>query len=115
MKTLKHVDIAEICPIDDLKEMVEAGNYDEVHNLISKDNFLLSQSSKVKTEEPLHVAIFPSGKFLTVIDVRKKILMRRCRPGNWTHLGGFVKKYPDRKSTRLNSSHTDISRMPSSA
>ena len=23
--------------------------------------------------------------------------------------------YPDRKSTRLNSSHTDISRMPSSA
>ena len=26
-----------------------------------------------------------------------------------------VKLYPDRKSTRLNSSHTDISRMPSSA
>ena len=26
-----------------------------------------------------------------------------------------IYEYPDRKSTRLNSSHTDISRMPSSA
>ena len=30
-------------------------------------------------------------------------------------LGEFKQLYPDRKSTRLNSSHTDISRMPSSA
>ena len=28
---------------------------------------------------------------------------------------GVVRTIPDRKSTRLNSSHTDISRMPSSA
>ena len=27
----------------------------------------------------------------------------------------FAEEQPDRKSTRLNSSHTDISRMPSSA
>ena len=30
-------------------------------------------------------------------------------------LQGIVLTIPDRKSTRLNSSHTDISRMPSSA
>ena len=30
-------------------------------------------------------------------------------------LGLDAKRFPDRKSTRLNSSHTDISRMPSSA
>ena len=28
---------------------------------------------------------------------------------------GFLRRRPDRKSTRLNSSHTDSSRMPSSA
>ena len=31
---------------------------------------------------------------------------------NWTAVNGAIQ---DRKSTRLNSSHTDISRMPSSA
>ena len=32
------------------------------------------------------------------------------------HMAGFLpQQIPDRKSTRLNSSHTDISRMPSSA
>ena len=35
--------------------------------------------------------------------------------GNWTVLEYFKKMHADRKSTRLNSSHTDISRMPSSA
>ena len=30
-------------------------------------------------------------------------------------VGGTAKREADRKSTRLNSSHTDISRMPSSA
>ena len=30
-------------------------------------------------------------------------------------LQDFIQKKTDRKSTRLNSSHTDISRMPSSA
>ena len=32
-----------------------------------------------------------------------------------TYLGLFSGHFGDRKSTRLNSSHTDISRMPSSA
>ena len=39
------------------------------------------------------------------------------KPGNSVHHKNFIQKdnRPDRKSTRLNSSHTDISRMPSSA
>ena len=32
-----------------------------------------------------------------------------------TNAIGYIITHPDRKSTRLNSSHTDISRMPSSA
>ena len=32
-----------------------------------------------------------------------------------SHIEQIAKLRPDRKSTRLNSSHTDISRMPSSA
>ena len=39
------------------------------------------------------------------------------RPGAGGNIGAdaVAKSAPDRKSTRLNSSHTDISRMPSSA
>ena len=33
----------------------------------------------------------------------------------WLLIGVIIFGYLDRKSTRLNSSHTDISRMPSSA
>ena len=35
--------------------------------------------------------------------------------GGYNNLNKYWKNYKDRKSTRLNSSHTDISRMPSSA
>ena len=35
--------------------------------------------------------------------------------GNHVHIASGVQFLTDRKSTRLNSSHTDISRMPSSA
>ena len=35
--------------------------------------------------------------------------------GNWTHGGGYRDWETDRKSTRLNSSHLKLSRMPSSA
>ena len=39
-----------------------------------------------------------------------------AQTGNTLFLSGHIaKKDGDRKSTRLNSSHTDISRMPSSA
>ena len=43
----------------------------------------------------------------------KKGMLVRLRQGYYTF--PEYKKKPDRKSTRLNSSHTDISRMPSSA
>ena len=32
-----------------------------------------------------------------------------------THMTDYYQNYPDRKSTRLNSSHSSVSRMPSSA
>ena len=42
-------------------------------------------------------------------------LNRRVAKGTLSELFGEVALDTDRKSTRLNSSHTDISRMPSSA
>ena len=44
-------------------------------------------------------------------------IVRSFEGSNTTITGGSFTNsvYPDRKSTRLNSSHTDISRMPSSA
>ena len=45
-------------------------------------------------------------------------LLSACAPPDLTLLnadGGAIVAKKDRKSTRLNSSHTDISRMPSSA
>ena len=41
------------------------------------------------------------------LKARGLFLLMQSLPEDW--------KYTDRKSTRLNSSHTDISRMPSSA
>ena len=47
------------------------------------------------------------------------IAMQRLSPleraGAMTQAGAYMAGQGDRKSTRLNSSHTDISRMPSSA
>ena len=37
------------------------------------------------------------------------------RTGSWAEQADLTYRGQDRKSTRLNSSHTDISRMPSSA
>ena len=46
-----------------------------------------------------------------------EILLQNSIPGTapWYRLSALEFQFGDRKSTRLNSSHTDISRMPSSA
>ena len=44
-------------------------------------------------------------------DVERMTVMTSCERGRLVYTPGET----DRKSTRLNSSHTDISRMPSSA
>ena len=68
----------------------------------------------------------PGGEVLVLIDELRKagvdfVLMRHeANAGLAASVYGKLKRQPgvviaDRKSTRLNSSHTDISRMPSSA
>ena len=43
-------------------------------------------------------------------------IMQFAPKGWWiTDMSGFISESPDRKSTRLNSSHSSVSRMPSSA
>ena len=53
---------------------------------------------------------------------KKRDSMEPWPEGSWCEPGDFIRvpkwggdRWEDRKSTRLNSSHTDISRMPSSA
>ena len=50
-------------------------------------------------------------------DVIQLLTIHMSKGAEWDHvvIPGIVEKQLDRKSTRLNSSHTDISRMPSSA
>ena len=65
---------------------------------------MLSASDK----EQLDKAILEQRTFLTHNKKHFRILHEECIASGKKHFG-------DRKSTRLNSSHTDISRMPSSA
>ena len=52
------------------------------------------------------IAAFPKGWIKDLVDPTKMNVYQ------WVDMAGEMQ---DRKSTRLNSSHTDISRMPSSA
>ena len=73
------------------------------------------EPKRIQSVDPLthHVRTFsidPSGRLLVCGSIRDM----------WTSLGGQVRRAPagmtvDRKSTRLNSSHSQQSRMPSSA
>ena len=47
--------------------------------------------------------------------MKKQAIETLCVQGGYCPGNGEPRQIPDRKSTRLNSSHTDISRMPSSA
>ena len=53
----------------------------------------------------------PKKKQLDLFDAE----LAKPKSGNTSKEEQLTIKYQDRKSTRLNSSHTDISRMPSSA
>ena len=54
-------------------------------------------------------------KFRILPDQNKRVVAILLRADKSLEVRIFDKKFTDRKSTRLNSSHTDISRMPSSA
>ena len=49
------------------------------------------------------------------VELMKEHVAKTMRPEVLTNLGGFSGAFSDRKSTRLNSSHNNQSRMPSSA
>ena len=66
------------------------------------------------TEKPLQVAR-KNFRFLAESEVRKGMPALKIARVVRTEAGTFELDMRDRKSTRLNSSHTDISRMPSSA
>ena len=61
--------------------------------------------------------LFPVGFVLWVIAAWITHIVVCLKTASWGFLvaGALLFPIADRKSTRLNSSHTDISRMPSSA
>ena len=68
----------------------------------------------------LHPIKMPSAKEKVAAELRKAILSRQLQEGEAVTLESVanqleVSVMPDRKSTRLNSSHDRQSRMPSSA
>ena len=75
---------------------------------------------QVNAVEFLKQVNYPLGEnnlcFKAAVEIQKEILAEietLCKSGNLSQ--GTIQLLGDRKSTRLNSSHTDISRMPSSA
>ena len=82
--------------------------------------FVASVATETNTFSPIPTSIenFKEGLFArpgehpeqaTLCTAPLVVARRRAKAEGWTLIEG------DRKSTRLNSSHTDISRMPSSA
>ena len=74
--------------------------------------FLLLTSSAAALAAPqvITVSRFEVGKDKWAFNREEVILT--CRPGNALYV---INPSTDRKSTRLNSSHSSVSRMPSSA
>ena len=68
---------------------------------ISKSNQGISRKRDSERRTRVHLSLFDRVKFILLFALTYLILV-------WALLS-------NRKSTRLNSSHTDISRMPSSA
>ena len=79
---------------------------EEENSLLLDEN--LSPKNKPMEDINMNIAHYNALKFiLNLAEKREKLTL-----SNLQKLAGIV---VDRKSTRLNSSHTDISRMPSSA
>ena len=80
----------------------------------------IEESQKNKCDIALVDMLLPDMDGIHVLDEIKKnspktVVIMITAFGTISNAVDAVKKGADRKSTRLNSSHTDISRMPSSA
>ena len=86
-------------------------------NTMSLITFTRATISNDLKRETLYVSILPLSKENEAIDFlnRKKTDLRNYLKSHMKKARIIPYVTLDRKSTRLNSSHTDISRMPSSA
>ena len=97
---------------------IKTGEY--IHSLLEEEGFIIKSYTETDSfltaleKEDFDLIIMDlAGKNIDGISLCKRIegnFMLRHIP-----IILLVEKLQDRKSTRLNSSHTDISRMPSSA
>ena len=88
--------------------LVAQQEVDDAHSkdLVAEAQVAASKSALAAAEEQVRVATAELKRVQTMMEYTKVIA---------PFTGVVTKRYADRKSTRLNSSHTDISRMPSSA
>ena len=102
----------------DLVGRVIAAARDEVDSV---DVVMLPESAVDESDiNDLEALLDRCGVIMLITGVRQRSPQPGTFPGNWVHIGvspGLEKSGspPDRKSTRLNSSHRSLSRMPSSA
>ena len=92
---------------------------------IDGEKYVLASSVKntvpamsMKGKKYVIVRTYSAGVFAGYLDSRKgkeAVVLNARRIHYWDGAASLSQLAVDRKSTRLNSSHTDISRMPSSA
>ena len=107
-KSEENEESKKIKEFDDKKDVKEKTDKEKAikqkETKIKKTRSFVNVSSlPISTKHSIAVCKFIKGKGIekAIADLKNVILLK--------------KPVPDRKSTRLNSSHTDISRMPSSA
>ena len=103
--------------IKDLAAKMAGGNISTIAQLQAYLNGFSEEKSHqylaLKAVKKFLSASPESKHLLALID--QAILRIEQNPDSWAQIDTEIRVSKDRKSTRLNSSHTDISRMPSSA
>lgn len=104
METIAQTTVFQICPIYNLKEGIKAGKYDEIGLKPSQINppshkATEGHSADKKSRKSLWVILLHFDEFVTIEEVFERAGKRHCHSGNWTHLLGFVAKYPNEQYT----------------
>ena len=109
--------VQSILPLSDgsALRLTTAKYYTPSHKVIHEKGITPDVVVTMSAEEERHLAIKRSGAPLDALDPKERDLVNKARDAQLDRATDMLKGILDRKSTRLNSSHSQQSRMPSSA